>query len=144
MFPNITELTIDWEVMDGRTYQMEPNRSGNHLQHLKRLNIILNEGLNSAAFEPLQADVARSVLKHLPAMPSLQSVAIEFGCSVEGRNYDHDLGEIRDALCEIGSPELQHVTVRSILPIWATPFPNAWVSNQFGSMAPLLRYTFAM
>lgn len=132
LFPNTTDLNIYWKATDNDDRIRYINNSGDQLQHLKRLDISIPPG--SASF---QAVHVHNIINHFH-MPVLESITVDFRGSDEpsgsdihqGRGMAADLGTIYEALCGIESPRLQHVAVRSRMPIRAGGFSEAWVSTR--------------
>lgn len=145
LFPNTTELEIDWQVSDDGIHDLYPNSSGNHLQHLKRLTIELESDFYGSTYGSLQADETKMLIDHLH-MPSLESITIEFNASADGEGYVDDGEAIYEAISGIESPGLKDVTVRVNMPIWVPDegdgFPQPWVSTLSTSWAS--RFTDAI
>jgi hypothetical protein len=131
LFPNAVDLSLDWEVSDTGIYDLAPNScSGDQLRHLKRIDIVLRCYGSVPMYASKQAAEARMILAHLH-MPILETVGIDFHVSGDGLGYQDEFGAIRQALCEIKSPNLKCVSVNGSMPLWGEPFPLAWVSPMF-------------
>jgi hypothetical protein len=128
LFPNTTDLNIDWRVSDSGLYDLEPTQAGDQLRSLKHLHIILESHEGNFVYHSQQAAEARMILASLH-MPSLEWISIDFKISNDGLGYARDFELIRDALCGIESAVLQKVELYATMPIWSTPFPDAWVSD---------------
>lgn len=138
LFADTTDLRIKWLVPEVKTYQLEPTDSGDHLQHLKRLHIVLEPDDNGLIYDSEQADDARMLLDHLH-LPSLESISIHFDFSEVGAQPGHDLEAIRKGLCGIASPMLRNIILCARWPMWFRPFPDAWVRHDslFFEMPPI-------
>lgn len=127
LFPRATDLTLFWEVSDDVTYNLEPTHFGDQVDHLKRLRIELDYDTYGAVDQNQQAETAQMLLDHLH-MPSLESAAIDFTVSRNGKGYANDFQAIGKALCGIESSRLQRVSVSTTMAIWEEPVPAVWVS----------------
>lgn len=132
LFPNTTELRIDWQVSDDGLYELDPTDSGDHLQHLKRLNLVLEADRRGTEYGSLQAGEANMIINHLH-MPALESITIDYKISHDGDGYIDDGEAIYGALSGIKSPDLKDVTLRVTMPTWGEEvvdnIPQPWVSK---------------
>jgi hypothetical protein len=127
LFPNTTDLKINWQLSNDGISGLDPNHSGDHLKYLKRLKITLGSNHYGTVSETLHAYEDKVIIDHFH-MPSLKSVAVDFQVSGDGREYTDDFKAICEALCGIESPGLRDITVKAVMPIRQPPFPEAWVS----------------
>jgi hypothetical protein len=125
MFPNVTDLSLDWEASDDGDYDLYSHHPG-QLRHVKRLSLWL-WAPDGHTFDSDQAAEARMLLDHLH-MPALEDLEINFMVGECGMNYDEDLKNVRDAICENKFTKLQRVVVNATMCIWNEDFPESWVS----------------
>jgi hypothetical protein len=72
LFPNASEVEIDWQVSDVGGCILSRTSSGNQLQHLRRLYLTLESDHYGSVYGSLPAEDAKMIIGSLP-MPSLES-----------------------------------------------------------------------
>jgi hypothetical protein len=126
LFPNATNLMMDWESSDTNVYKLAPKSSGNKLRHLKSFDIVVGCDHSGSMYGSLQAAEVRMILAHLH-MPSVETVGIDFNVSDDGLGWKDDFDAMRETVCGIESPCLRTVFVDVNVPMWGEPFPEIWV-----------------
>jgi Fe-S cluster assembly iron-binding protein IscA len=143
LFPNATDLLLDWEGPREDPYPfspLSPKHSGAQLGQSKRLNIMLGGDHRGYGDMSSRASDVKVILDHLD-MPSLEGFDIDFKDSNHGSGYSEDFDAIRDAICKIESSRLKNVCVCASMPIgdWDLEFLDVWVSVRFPfPMSPVL------
>jgi hypothetical protein len=140
LFPNITELIVEWQVSNKGVSRLDPtpDHAGNQLRYLRCFNMVLSsDPLFGSTYGSQQAAEARMIVAHLP-MPSLEVIGIDFMCQKKDLGYVEDFEAIRDAVCGIKSSKFQRAFVYANLPLWEGPFPDVWVSTRVPFLSRVL------
>jgi hypothetical protein len=87
----------------------EPHQMDNHLVNLNKLrfNLRYSPRLVSTHLDA-EVETLRMLIDHLH-MPSLKKIVLDFDTTWSGRDCVGEMESVRDALCGIASPRLDHV-----------------------------------